>query len=67
MQPEEEDEMGRGSVENFPNPWLHLDQQGLVSSLILQPPLAKGAKEPKVNCRQGNGMLSIMVKAIVAL
>ncbi|XP_013915666.1 PREDICTED: immediate early response gene 2 protein [Thamnophis sirtalis] len=49
-----------------PFPSLARILQDRFSSLILQPPPAKGAEEPKANCRQGDGVLSIMVRAVVA-
>uniref|UniRef100_A0A670YHG0 Immediate early response 2 n=1 Tax=Pseudonaja textilis TaxID=8673 RepID=A0A670YHG0_PSETE len=49
-----------------PFPSLARILQDRFSSLILQPPPAKGAEEPKANCRQGDGVLSITVRAVVA-
>ncbi|XP_070790464.1 immediate early response gene 2 protein [Pituophis catenifer annectens] len=49
-----------------PFPSLARILQDRFSSLILQPPPAKGSEEPKANCRQGDGVLSIMVRAVVA-
>ncbi|XP_062976588.1 immediate early response gene 2 protein [Elgaria multicarinata webbii] len=49
-----------------PFPSLARVLQDRFSGLILQPPPAKGADEPKASCRQGDGVLSIMVRAVVA-
>lgn len=49
-----------------PFPSLARVLQNRFSSLILQPPPVKGADEPKAGCRQGDGVLSIMVRAVVA-
>ncbi|XP_070595621.1 immediate early response gene 2 protein [Erythrolamprus reginae] len=49
-----------------PFPSLARILQDRFSSLILQSSPAKGAEEPKANCRQGDGVLSIMVRAVVA-
>lgn len=49
-----------------PFPSLARILQDRFSGLILQPPPAKGAEEPKASCRQGDGVLSIMVRAVVA-
>nr|XP_020656042.1 immediate early response gene 2 protein [Pogona vitticeps] len=49
-----------------PFPSLARVLQDRFSGLILPPPPAKGSDEPKANCRQGDGVLSIMVRAVVA-
>lgn len=43
-----------------------LNPAGPVFGLFLQLLPAKGTEEPKVNCREGDAMLSIMVRAMVA-
>ncbi|XP_053157959.1 immediate early response gene 2 protein [Hemicordylus capensis] len=49
-----------------PFPGLARVLQDRFSGLILQSPPAKGADEPKASCRQGDGVLSIVVRAVVA-
>ncbi|XP_054834756.1 immediate early response gene 2 protein [Eublepharis macularius] len=49
-----------------PFPSLARVLQDRFSGLILQPPATKGGEEPKASCRQGDGVLSIMVRAVVA-
>uniref|UniRef100_A0A8D0BBH2 Immediate early response 2 n=1 Tax=Salvator merianae TaxID=96440 RepID=A0A8D0BBH2_SALMN len=49
-----------------PFPSLARVLQDRFSGLILQPSSSKGSDEPKGSCRQGDGVLSIMVRAVVA-
>ncbi|XP_015271329.1 PREDICTED: immediate early response gene 2 protein [Gekko japonicus] len=49
-----------------PFPSLARVLQDRFSGLILPPQAAKGSEEPKASCRQGDGVLSIMVRAVVA-
>lgn len=49
-----------------PFPSLARVLQDRFSGLILPPQAGKGGDEPKASCRQGDGVLSIMVRAVVA-
>lgn len=63
---EEEESERQPQRQEGPFPSLARVLQDRFSGLIL-PPLAKGGgDEPKASCRQGDGVLSIMVRAVVA-
>ncbi|XP_066472379.1 immediate early response gene 2 protein [Tiliqua scincoides] len=63
---EEEEGERQPQRQEGPFPSLARVLQDRFSGLILPPPPAGGADEPTASCRQGEGVLSITVRAVVA-